>query len=363
MKDFLLEIGTEELPANFANEAREQLKTLSEKWLKDNSLSFGELKTYSTPRRLVVFIKDLSEAQNDVEKELKGPAINVAFDAENKPTKALEGFLKSQNLSLEQIEKKDFKGNIFVFAKTIQKGIKSIELLSNFIQYLISSISVTRGMRWADYNLKFSRPIQWILALFGNEIMNFELESIKSSNFTMGHRFLSSGKIEINSADEYFSKLLENKVLLDNEKRKANIVEQLNKIAESVNASVIVNESLLNEVNQLVEYPFAIMGSFDERYLELPEVVNVTVMKSHQRYFPLFDKNNKLLPNFITISNMNLNENNIRTGNETVLRARLEDAMFFYKEDLKEPFENKIEKLKRVTYFEEIGSIYDKVER
>ena len=215
----------------------------------------------------MVFIKDLSEAQNDVEKELKGPAINVAFDAENKPTKALEGFLKSQNLSLEQIEKKDFKGNIFVFAKTIQKGIKSIELLSNFIQYLISSISVTRGMRWADYNLKFSRPIQWILALFGNEIMNFELESIKSSNFTMGHRFLSSGKIEINSADEYFSKLLENKVLLDNEKRKANIVEQLNKIAESVNASVIVNESLLNEVNQLVEYPFAIMGSFDERYL------------------------------------------------------------------------------------------------
>ncbi|MFN8673316.1 MAG: glycine--tRNA ligase subunit beta [Candidatus Sericytochromatia bacterium] len=363
MKDFLLEIGTEELPAHFANEAKEQFYSLTEKWLNENNLSFNELKTFSTPRRLLVLIKGLAESQPDIEKEAKGPALNIAFDTENKPTKALEGFLRSQNATLEQIEKKDFKGNLFVYVKISQKGKKAEDLLPNLIQYLISSVSVTRGMRWADYTVKFSRPIQWILAIFGNTHLSYEMEGVKASNFTCGHRFLSEGKIEINSIDDYFSKIKENNVIVDNEERKKDIINQLNEIASSMNARVLITESLLDEVSQLIEKPFAIMGNFDNKYLQIPNIVNVTVMKSHQRYFPLFDKDGKLLPNFITISNMNLNKENIRKGNETVLRARFEDAMFYYQEDVKNNLENNLEELKRVTYFEEIGSIYDKTER
>ena len=363
MKDFLLEIGTEELPASFANEAREQFRTIAEKWLKDNNLTFEKVKTFSTPRRLVLLIEKPSESQPDVEKEFKGPSLSAAYDTEGKPTKALEGFCKSQNLSFDQLEKKDFKGNMFVFAKIKQHGKKSIELFPELINHLITSVSVIRGMRWADYTVKFSRPIQWILCLFGNEVVNFETECLKTSNFTYGHRFLSKGKLTITSIDQYFETLEKNFVIVDNEKRKEIIREQLKNIAESLGADVLISESLLTEVNQLVEYPTAIMGDFEETYLQIPQVVNVTVMKSHQRYFPLFDKSGNLLPNFITISNMHLNKANIKAGNEKVLRARLEDAMFFYKEDQKTSLEEKTEELKRVTYFEEIGSMYDKTQR
>lgn len=363
MKDFLLEIGTEELPASFANEAREQFKTIAEKWLKDNNLTFEKIKTFSTPRRLVLLVEKPSESQPDVEKEFKGPSLSVAYDTEGKPTKALEGFCKAQNLSFDQLEKKDFKGNMFVFAKIKQHGKKSIELFPELINHLITSVSVIRGMRWADYTVKFSRPIQWILCLFGNEVVNFETECLKTSNFTYGHRFLSKGKLTIDSIAQYFETLEKNFVIVDNEKRKEIIREQLKNIAESLGAEVLISESLLTEVNQLVEYPTAIMGDFEKTYLQIPQVVNVTVMKSHQRYFPLFDKSGMLLPNFITISNMHLNKANIKAGNEKVLRARLEDAMFFYKEDQKTSLAEKTDELKRVTYFEEIGSMYDKTQR
>lgn len=363
MKDFLLEIGTEELPASFANEAREQFKTIAEKWLKDNNLTFEKVKTFSTPRRLVLLIEKPSESQPDIEKEFKGPSLSAAYDTEGKPTKALEGFCKAQNLSFDQLEKKDFKGNMFVFAKIKQHGKKSIELFPELINHLITSVSVIRGMRWADYTVKFSRPIQWILCLFGAEVVNFETECLKTSNFTYGHRFLSKGQPTITSIDQYFETLEKNFVIVDNEKRKEIIREQLKNIAESLGADVLISESLLTEVNQLVEYPTAIMGDFEETYLQIPQVVNVTVMKSHQRYFPLFDKSGTLLPNFITISNMHLNKANIKAGNEKVLRARLEDAMFFYKEDQKTSLAEKTDELKRVTYFEEIGSMYDKTQR
>ncbi|MBC7475682.1 MAG: glycine--tRNA ligase subunit beta, partial [Candidatus Sericytochromatia bacterium] len=363
MTEFLLEIGTEELPAGFANDARVQIKELSEKWLNDNNLSYENLKTYSTPRRLVVIIEDLIDSQPNIDKELKGPAVNVSYDHEGKPTNALLGFCKSQNIDINTLEKKEFKGNMFVYASVKQEGKKSIDLIPNMIQTLLSSISVTRSMRWGDTLTKFSRPIQWILALFGNRLVDFKLEQLHSSNFTRGHRFLSSGNLEVNSLTEYLNVLAENKVILDNELRKQNIKEQVEKIALNENANVLITESLLNEVNQLVEFPTAIMGSFDEKYLDTPEIVNVTVMKSHQRYFPLFTKDGKLKPNFITVSNMNINPDNIRSGNERVLRARLEDAIFFYHEDLKHSLESKLEKLKRVTYFEEVGSIFDKVER
>lgn len=363
MSDFLLELGTEELPANFANEAVVELKDLTSGWLKNNSLKFDSLDTYSTPRRLVVVIKGLQDSQPDTVKEVKGPAVSSAYDSEGKPSKALEGFCKSQGVSLDSLEQRELKGNLFIYAQIKQEGKKTSSLLPDLIKNLISSISVTRGMRWADFTTKFSRPIHWILSLFDGKVIDFTLEDVSSSNFTKGHRFLSQGQLEVNSIDEYFNVLSENKVIVKNEERKEIIRKQLNDLANSFNAKVLIPESLLEEVNQLVEFPYAISGTFDEKYLVIPEAVNVTVMKSHQRYFPLFDQNDKLLPRFITISNMNLNPDNIRAGNERVLRARLEDAIFYYYEDLKVSLEENAEALKKVTYFEEIGSIYDKSER
>lgn len=362
LNEFLLEIGTEELPANFANEARIQIKEISEKWLNDNNITFSVLKSYSTPRRLTLVIHDILESQPDINKEVKGPAVSVSYDNEGKPTKALEGFCKSQNIDINTLEKRELKGNMFVYAIVKQTGKRTIELLPNLFTTILNSLSVTRGMRWGDNLTKFSRPIHWILALFNGKIVNFELDDIKSSNFTYGHRFLSNGKIEVNSVNDYFSKLQENKVILDNEIRKDLIKQQLEDVAKILDADVLIEESLLDEVNQLVEYPTAITGTFNNNYLEIPEVVNVTVMKAHQRYFPLF-KDGNLLPDFITVSNMNLNPENIRRGNERVLKARLDDASFYYREDLKSSLESNKEELKRVTYFEEIGSIYDKTQR
>lgn len=363
MSDFLLEIGTEELPANFANEAVVELKDLTSNWLKNNSLNFDSLDTYSTPRRLTVMIKGLQESQPNTTKEVKGPAVTAAYDSEGKPSKALEGFCKSQGVSLDSLEQRELKGNLFIYAQIKQEGKKTESLLPELIGHLISSISVTRGMRWADFTTKFSRPIHWIVSLFNGKVVDFSLEDVNSSNFTYGHRFLSKGKLEVNSIEEYFSVLKENKVIVKNDERKEIIRTQLKELSQSFNAKVLIPESLLEEVNQLVEFPFAISGTFDEKYLVIPEAVNVTVMKSHQRYFPLFDQNDKLLPRFITISNMNLNPDNIRAGNERVLRARLEDAIFYYYDDLKTSLEDNAEALKKVTYFEEIGSIYDKSER
>jgi glycyl-tRNA synthetase beta chain len=363
LSEFLLEIGTEELPANFANDAQIQIKEIGEKWLKDNNLIFIGLKSFSTPRRLVLVVDGLDKKQPDIQKEVKGPAVSAAYDSEGKPTRALEGFCKSQNLNLEQLEKKEFKGNQFVYATVNQEGKNTADLLPALIQNLFGSLSVTRGMRWGNYDTKFSRPIHWILALFDSTVVPFTLDDLETGNTTRGHRFLSSGPLEVDSAESYFKALNENKVIVDNQVRKESIRKQLEELAANENSSVLITEDLLKEVNQLVEYPVTVMGGFAEKYLEIPEIVNVTVMKSHQRYFPLFDKNNRLKPNFITISNMDLNRENIREGNEKVLRARLEDAIFFYREDLKKSLENKLEELKRVTYFEEIGSIYDKVLR
>ncbi len=251
---------------------------------------------------------------------------------------------------------------MFVYATINQEGKKTVDLLPNLFNHLLSSISVTRAMRWSDVTTKFSRPIHWILSFFDDKVIPMSIDNINSSNFSYGHRFLSEGKFEVNTIDEYFSKLKENKVIVDNEERKELIRLQLNESAQSLSAKVVIEEELLNEVNQLVEYPSAIIGSFDDKYLEIPEIVNVTVMKAHQRYFPLY-KDSKLLPNFITVSNMNINPDNIRKGNQRVLKARLDDASFYYGEDLKHKLIDHSEELKRVTYFEEIGSIYDKAQR
>jgi len=360
---FLLEIGTEELPADFANSARLELKTLSENFLKNNSIGYKKINTYSTPRRLVVIVDDISDKQQDNIKEIKGPPENISYDDKGNPTKALIGFCNKQNISLNEIEKREVKGSIFLFAKIKEDGKKTIELLPNMIDYLIENLSVKRSMRWASFETKFSRPIHWILALMNNNIVDYCLNDIYASNKTNGHRFLGKKNIEISSLEDYFSKLKENKVIVDNEERKEIIIKQLKEEASKIKAKVLIDNDLLEEVNQLVEYPNVIIGEFDKRYLEIPQIVNVTVMKNHQRYFPLFDNDNKLLPYFLTVSNMNLNIKNIKEGNERVIRARLEDAIFYNNEDSKEKLDKKTEYLKNVTYFDELGSIYDKIER
>ena len=197
MSEFLLEIGTEELPAHFANEAREQIRELSEKWLKENNINYNSLKSFSTPRRLVLILEGLAEKQPDITKELKGPAVSSAYDAEGNPTKALLGFCKSQNVDVEKLEKRDFKGNLFVFAEVKQEGKKTSDVLPEIIQYLLNSLSVIRGMRWGDYTTKFSRPIHWILALLEGKVLDFFITDIKASNYTYGHRFLGFRRFEL----------------------------------------------------------------------------------------------------------------------------------------------------------------------
>lgn len=364
MSYFLLEIGTEELPADFANQARLELKDLSEKFLNDNTIDYSKIETYSTPRRLVVIVKDILEKQKDKIKEIKGPPANLAYDEKGNPTNVLLSFCKKQNVNIENIEKREIKGNVFLYAKLKEDGKKTIDILPDMINFLIENISVKRSMRWANYETKFSRPIHWILAIINGNIVDYSINDIKASNKTRGHRFLGEKYIEINSLEDYFSKLKENKVIVDNEERKNIIISQLNQEASKINAKVLIDNNLLDEVNQLVEYPTAIMGEFDKKYLEIPQIVNITVMKNHQRYFPLIEQNsNKLLPYFLTISNMNLNLKNIKEGNEKVIKARLEDAIFYNNEDSKEKLFQKVDKLKFVTYFDELGSIYDKVQR
>ena len=367
MSKFLLEIGTEELPVSFANEARQQLKILGENWLKDNNVKYENLKTFSTPRRLVFILEGLEKKQPDIIKEMKGPAVNIAYDVDGNPTKALMGFCKSNNINPEDVEKREVKGNFFVFVNVKQEGKNIIDLLPNLIKHFISSLSVNRGMRWADYNMKFSRPIHWILPLFDQEIIKLELDEVKSDNFTYGHRFLSSGKLEITSLENYFETLSKNYVIVDNEERKEFIRKQLIDLGKEMDVNIPIYEDLLEEVNQLVEFPNIVVGNFEDKYLDIPDIVTTTVMKSHQRYFPIY-KDNKLMPSFVTISNMECKKGevryeNIRKGNEKVIRPRLEDAIFYYNDDLENTLEDNVEKLKKLTYFEEIGTVYDKSER
>ncbi len=358
MNKYLLEIGTEELAYKFIPSAIDQLKTEFTKALNENEIKFADIKIYATPRRLAVLIEDIEEKQDDIEKTIKGPMAAIAYDESGNLTKAALGFANKNNIKPENLYKEDN----YVWAKICQKGKDTKELLKTLAPEIIMKLKGTHFMRWADLDIKFQRPIRWIVSLFNNEIVEFELATIKSSNISRGHRF-SKTEVIINSPDDYLKELEKANVIADVEKRKSTIVTLAKAKANEIGADIVFDKDLLEEVTFITEWPIPVICSFEEKYLEIPEKVAVTVMAVHQRYFPLY-KNGKLLNKFITISNYTGDTfENIKAGNERVVKARLEDAIFFVHEDTQKPLISYLEDLKGVTFQKGFGSVYDKTQR
>jgi len=355
--ELLIEIGTEELPAGVINPA---LAYLKEKI--NELLNAKEVRTYGTPRRLTLYFKDFENQRREKEEVIWGPPKSVAYDEKGNPTKALEGFLKKNNASLQEVKvlKKNKGEYVAVVRKVIEKS--PVEKLQEEFEEILLSVPFPKRMRWtSSKRITFSRPVRWLLSLFNGEVLSLKFGNVESSNKTFGHRFLSKGEIKLSNASEYEKILKENFVIPDFNERKEIILEALKKSAEEIKGKPSYPEGLVEEVANLVEYPFPVLGKFEEKYLELPPLVITTVAAHHQRFF-CFEKDGKLLNYFLGISNNKPNEK-IREGYEKVLRARLEDALFFYREDLKKDLKSLIPELKRVLFHPKIGSMYEKEER
>ncbi|MEC0252970.1 glycine--tRNA ligase subunit beta [Bacillus halotolerans] len=361
-QDLLLEIGLEEMPARFLNESMVQLGEKLTGWLAEKNIAHGEVKLFNTPRRLAVLVKGVAEKQDDIKEEAKGPAKKIALDADGNWTKAAIGFSKGQGASVEDLYMKEIKGTEYVFVQKFQAGQETKTLLPE-LNSLITSLHFPKNMRWGNEDLRYIRPIKWIVALFGQDVIPFAITNVESGRTTQGHRFLGH-EVSIESPSSYEEQLKEQHVIADPNVRKQMIQSQLEAIVEENNWSIPVDEDLLDEVNHLVEYPTALYGSFESEFLSIPEEVLVTTMKEHQRYFPVKDKNGDLLPYFITVRNGNSHAiENVARGNEKVLRARLSDASFFYKEDQKLNIDENVKKLENIVFHEELGSLADKVRR
>ncbi|MCY7942446.1 glycine--tRNA ligase subunit beta [Bacillus inaquosorum] len=361
-QDLLLEIGLEEMPARFLNESMVQLGEKLTGWLTEKNINHGEVKLFNTPRRLAVFVKDVAEKQADIKEEAKGPAKKIALDADGNWTKAAIGFSKGQGANVEDLYIKEVKGTEYVFVQKFQAGQETKSLLPE-LSGLVTSLHFPKNMRWGNEDLRYIRPIKWIVALFGQDVIPFSITNVESGRTTQGHRFLGH-EVSIESPSAYEEQLKEQHVIADPNVRKQMIQSQLEAMAAENNWSIPVDEDLLDEVNHLVEYPTALYGSFESEFLSIPEEVLVTTMKEHQRYFPVKDKNGDLLPHFITVRNGNSHAiENVARGNEKVLRARLSDASFFYKEDQKLNIDANVKKLENIVFHEELGSLADKVRR
>ena len=358
MNKYLLEIGTEELPYKFVNSGIVQLKNAFEKLLKDNEIVFSSIKSFSTPRRLTLIIEGFEEKQPDIVKTIKGPVLNIAYDENGNLTKAGLGFAKKNGVDETALYKEDN----YVYAKVEQKGKSIKDILQENVEKIVLKMQGPYFMRWADLDVKFQRPIRWVVSLLNNDELKIKIADIESSRYSRGHRF-KSDRVEIQNPDTYEQDLYNANVVVDFEKRKQIIINDSKKEAAKINAEVYFDENLLEEVTNLCEWPVPVVCGFDEKYLDIPEKVTVTVMAVHQRYFPMY-RDGKLLNNFITITNyIGTNFENIKAGNERVVVARLDDAIFFFNEDTKIPFENYVEKLKGITFQKGMGSMYDKTQR
>ncbi len=359
MKKLLFEIGTEELPANYMPNILKDLKTLSLKKLQDARVPFADVTVLGTPRRLAVLVSGVEETQADSTEEFKGPAVNIAFK-DGEPTKAAQGFARGKGVDVKDLVVKD---NYIYAVKHIQ-GRETAELLPHVLQEILTNIPFPNHMRWADFDFRFLRPIHWLVALFGTEIVPVSITDIQSDRYTMGHRFLSNKKIEIPVADDYEKILEENFVIADQDKRREMIRQQITELAREEGGEIEIAADLLEEVNYLVEYPTPLCGKFEDKYLALPEAAIITPMRDHQRYFPVRGKDGKLLNKFIAVRNGGKAFlENVTHGNERVLRARLSDAEFFFNEDRKQKLEAYEEKIKTVVFQEGLGNMYDKSQR
>lgn len=363
MQNLLLEIGLEEIPAKFMPPALKELAEIAKNKLQEARIAYDEIQTYGTPRRIVLMVKGVAEMQSDLEEEVKGPALKAAFDAEGNPTKAAMGFAKGQGVDVADLQTKEINGGTYVFALKKVAGLESRQVLTELLPQFITGLHFPKPMRWGSCEMRYARPIRWIVALFGSEVIPFTLANITSGNISRGHRFLGAEEIAISSPETYMAVLKENFVIVDQNQRQEMILEQIKALAESVEGEARIDADLLEEVVYLVEYPTALMGDFKPSYLLLPEALVITPMKEHQRYFPVL-KGHHLLPKFITVRNGNSEHlDEVQKGNEKVLEARLSDAKFFYDEDLKIKLESNVEKLKNIVFQEKLGTIYDKMLR
>ena len=371
MNTFLLEIGLEEMPAQMILPAVEQLKSLAQKTCEKHRLNFNDLKTYSSPRRLAIKLSGLPDKENDRKVELKGPPLSVAKDADKNWTKAAEGFARKNNISIQSLETKTIDGKEYLFAQQRELGQPVPELLQESALQWISQLSFPKNMRWGSYRTRYIRPIRWVVSLWNSKVVPIKLEMLVAGNQTRGHRFLSTGYSKIKHASDYEQHLHGLKVIADFEKRRQSIVSQVRKLEKKHDCHVELDETLLNEVTNLVEWPTVLIGNFEKEFLELPDEVLITSMEIHQRYFPVFNskkKNSfgekKLLPNFVTVRNGdNKSLDTVRRGNTKVLRARLSDARFFYQEDQKSTLDEFNKKAEKVVFFQSRGSQHQRVQR
>lgn len=359
-KTLLLEIGTEEIPAHAMPQILNQLKDLAEKNLTESRINFGAVQTLGTPRRLTLIVKDVAENQADVEEEKRGPSVKIAIDAAGNFTKAAVGFARGQKVNPENLITKDG----YIYAVIHEKGKASTEIFQTLLPKIICDLSFPNNMHWGNLDFKFIRPLRWIVALYGEKIISFEVANVKSGKTSRGHRTLSNGDFEINSADSYISDCEKHFVIVDQNQRRAMIVKQIEKVAQERGGKAEISDELLEEVLYLVEYPTALSGDFETKYLNLPPEAVITPMRDHQRYFPVKTSAGKLMPIFITVRNGGSDYlETVQHGNERVLKARLEDAQFFFNEDRKKTLEQHRDKLKTVVFQEGLGSVYEKTER
>ena len=358
-KTLLLEIGTEEVPAHVMPGILSQLKENAAKTFEELRIEYKNIKTLGTPRRSALLVEGLAEQQADLSKENRGPAVNIAFDADGNPTKAAQGFARGQGVKPEELVTKDG----YVYAMVHEKGGQTVDLLGETLKGLVDGLNFPNNMHWSDLDYKFIRPLRWLVALYGQDVIDFEVANVKSGRTSRGHRFLSEGDFEIANAEDYVEACRKASIIVDQNERCEMIRQQIAEVAAANGGQAEVNEDLLEEVLYLVEYPTALCGKFDEKYLALPAEAVITPMRDHQRYFPVL-KDGQLLPLFITIRNGGKEHlETVQHGNERVLRARLEDAQFFFDEDRKKTLEQHGEKLKTVVFQDGLGTIYDKALR
>ena len=359
-KDLLFEIGAEEIPAGFMPNILGQLKQLAETKLNDAHLPFESIATYGTPRRLALIVKGLADTSAEISERHKGPSASIAYDADGNATKAAIGFARGKGLDVADLVVEDG----YIYAETKTAGVPAKDIVTEMLPQLITGLNFPKSMHWGNLDAKFVRPVRWLVALLDEEVIPVEFATVQSGNVSRGHRFLGADEITIKNAASYVETLKENFVMVDQDARRELISKQLHDMAASKNASIVWDDDLLEEINYLVEWPTALCGGFEESYLALPDAAIITPMKDHQRYFPLIDQDGKLLPMFLTVRNGSDHSIEVvQAGNERVLRARLDDAKFFFNEDRKKPLIDRQDGLTKIVFQEGLGNLADKTER
>ncbi len=365
MADFILEIGIEEMPARFVPRLGIDIKDIFSSLLEESMIDCAEVEAFATPRRLTIYVKDMAAAQRKVVEEVSGPPARIAYDADGNPTKALEGFAKSQGISLDDIYKVETDKGEYLAAKKEIGGGETISILPELCVAAIKKLSFPKKMKWGNLDFAFGRPLRWMLCLYGSDVVEFEMAGLPSGRQTFGHRVMGAGPWEVATAGDYFSVIKEKcSVIISPVERGEYVREEGDKLASELNGSVVWKDSLLQEVSNLVELPVPIIGNFDESFLELPKEVLLTSMESHQKCFGLQKENGELLPHFLcTLNLVPKDVELVRKGWEKVLRARLEDGRFFWKNDLKTDFDTWLGKLDNVVFLGPLGSMGDKSRR